>query len=668
MTDLFLYFLPLSIKAMVIIPLIIWVRFLIRKQPKIYSYALWAVVFLGLLVNVKITLPDTHRFFTPVGTVNNSLINQYDNIMDDYVGEADFYHTNTLEYYEAVESGIVPVYDGEGGSYVVTAKDSMTPPSTVKNSVMPILAVVWASGVMTALYIFLKNIIDFYVKLSGAEKYKDNIYISHNITSPLVYGFLKPKIYIPYSMADLPLERIIKHEQTHIRRGDHIIKPLCMMIAVIHWFNPLVWLAFRLMCRDMEMSCDESVIRQDGNKKEYSLRLLNCATDKNLQPSPMVLFGEADAESRIKNILSYKQPAKMVSVLLMTVVAICFTACVVEQKAEEIIPTPAPKTFYEQLTEVNSIEGMNHENAVLCERGWYQYNGEAIETGLYDPVTPDNIQKAIRKSKYPGYYFSYNDMRGVVQKIDDVSTGYIAYVINDEYSDIEEDYSHIYAYKYGDYSGKYLTFDVPYDEKVITLAGGWERMNDNLAILSYYTSDDEENIWFNAQKIKTTGDNIELGELIRCKIENSRWFAPRATRFLNEKVGIMGCMDRGEPNGNSHEKYKTPHANITIDGGKTWHQMDFSTLIYPEYFTGYRSCCMKLNGNRIEIRYFTDFTGNAKPDENGNLPYRTGSESYSIISEDGGLTWAGYLRGYDWNEQKEVFTQVTETIPVQILD
>ena len=133
MTDLFLYFLPLSIKAMVIIPLIIWVRFLIRKQPKIYSYVLWAVVFLGLLVNVRITLPDTHRFFTPVGTVNNSLINQYDNIMDDYVGEADFYHTNTLEYYEAVENGIVPVYDGEGGSYVVTAKDSMTPPSTVKN-------------------------------------------------------------------------------------------------------------------------------------------------------------------------------------------------------------------------------------------------------------------------------------------------------------------------------------------------------------------------------------------------------------------------------------------------------------------------------------------------------------------------------------------------------
>lgn len=669
MIKLFLYLVQLSIRSLVIIPLIILVRFLIRKQPKIYSYALWAVVFLNLLVNMRITLPDTHRFFTPVGTVNNSLINRYDNIMDDYVGEADFYHTNTLEYYEAVENGIVPVYDGEGGSYVVTAKDSMAPPSTVENSVMPMLAVVWTSGMMTALFIFLKNLVDFHVKLSGAEKYKDNIYISHNISSPFVYGIVKPKIYIPQSMADNLPQQIILHEQAHIRRGDHIIKPVCLLITSIHWFNPLVWLAFSMMCRDMEMSCDEYVVNRTGGKKMYSMQLLDCAADKSANPVRAVLFGESKAESRIKNILSYKQPAKTVSFLLTAVVAICFTACVVEEKVEEIIPTPAPKTFYEQLAEVNSIEGMLHENAVLCERGWYNYYGEPIEANLYSPVTPDNVADAIKKSKYRSYSFSYNAMRGVVHKVDDISTGYIAYVFNSGNSDIAEDYNHIYAYKYGDYSGRYLTFDVPHGEKVVTLAGGWERMNDDFAILSYYTSDDEENIWFNAQKINTTGENIELGELVRCKIENSRWFAPRATRFLNEKVGIMGRMDRGEPDANGYEnKYKTPRANITIDGGKTWHQLDFSTLIYPEYFTGYRSCCMKLNGNRIEIRYFTDFTGNAKPDENGNLPYRTGSESYSIISEDCGLTWAGYLRGYDWNEHKEVFTQVTETIPVQILD
>jgi len=99
----------------------------------------------------------------------------------------------------------------------------------------------------------------------------------------------------------------------------------------------------------------------------YSMQLLDCAVDKSANPVRAVLFGESKAESRIKNILSYKQPAKMVSVLLMTVVAICFTACVVEQKAEEIIPTPAPKTFYEQLAEVNSTDDVQYKERYLCE-------------------------------------------------------------------------------------------------------------------------------------------------------------------------------------------------------------------------------------------------------------------------------------------------------------
>lgn len=644
MTDLFLYFLPLSIKAMVIIPLIIWVRFLIRKQPKIYSYALWAVVFLGLLVNVKIALPDTHRFFTPVGTVNNSLINQYDNIMDDYVGEADFYHTNTLEYYEAVESGIVPVYDGEVGSYVVTAKDSITPPSTVKNSVMPMLAVVWASGVMTALFIFLKNIIDFYVKLSGAEKYKDNIYISYNITSPLVYGFLKPKIYIPSSMADLPLERIIKHEQTHIRRGDHIIKPLCMTIAVIHWFNPLVWLAFRLMCRDMEMSCDESVIRQDGNKKEYSLRLLNCATDKKLQPSPMVLFGEADAESRIKNILSYKQPAKMVSVLLMTVVAICFTACVVEQKAEEIIPTPAPKTFYEQLAEVNSTDDVQYKERYLCESAPAVINSDI----------PQKIHDLVITVKKPDVEFNslaYNSFTGTFTLTDGGLVSTYAYKFKDD--------NNLYIGRSD--SEKAVVEKVPVNdgETLLSVVTGREVLADNLEFRTYYTEEKGEDgsRWLNIQRIKNGKT-----DLFRHKIDSGNTSLLRSLRFLNENVGIMGQLNKDFYN-------SIPQANITVDGGKTWHQLDFSQLVAPEYFKSYRSCCMTMVDKRIDLRYFVRPSDEMIAKHNTDAyPFSTTAESYSIVSEDGGLTWTGYLRTRDSETGKYVYVKVTETIPVQILD
>ena len=114
MTNMFLYIMPLSVKAVVIIPLIIIVRFLIRKQPKIYSYALWAVVFAGLLINIKITVPQLPQAMTPVGSVTHSVNSRYTELLDEYVGRTSTYYSDTLEYYDAIESGITPVYDDTG--------------------------------------------------------------------------------------------------------------------------------------------------------------------------------------------------------------------------------------------------------------------------------------------------------------------------------------------------------------------------------------------------------------------------------------------------------------------------------------------------------------------------------------------------------------------------
>lgn len=644
MIKIFLYLVQLSIRSLVTIPLIILVRFFIRKQPKIYSYALWAVVFLGLLVNMKITLPDTHQFFTPVGTVNNSLMTRYDNLMDDYVGEADFYHTNTLEYYEAVESGIVPVYDGEAGSYVVTAKDSMTPPSTVENSVMPILAVVWASGVMTALFIFLKNLVDFHVKLSDAEKYKDNIYISHNITSPFVYGVVKPKIYIPRSMTGNLPQQIIIHEQTHIRRGDHIIKPLCLIITVLHWFNPLVWLAFSMMCRDMEMSCDEHVVNITGGKKLYSMQLLDCAVDKSANPVRAVLFGESKAESRIKNILSYKQPAKMVSVLLMTVVAICFTACVVEQKAEEIIPTPAPKTFYEQLAEVNSTDDVQYKERYLCESAPAVINSDI----------PQEIRELVTTVKKPDVEFNslaYNSFTGTFTLTDGGLVSTYAYKFKDD--------NNLYIGRSD--SEKAVVEKVPVNdgETLLSVVTGREVLADNLEFRTYYTEEKGEDgsRWLNIQRIKNGKT-----DLFRHKIDSGNTSLLRSLRFLNENVGIMGQLNKDFYN-------NIPQANITVDGGKTWHRLDFSQLVAPEYFKSYRSCCMTMVDKRIDLRYFVRPSDEMIAKHNTDAyPFSTTAESYSIVSEDGGLTWAGYLRTRDSETGKYVYVKVTETIPVQIIE
>jgi len=138
MENIFLYITRLSLKACVVIPLVMAVRFAMRKQPKSYSYALWLVVFFILVADFTIPPLKTGEIRTPVNMVQNEMLSRYDDILDDYVGDTHFYHSNTLEYYKAVEQGITPVYDEESGAlYAVTAKDSMAPPATVKTAFIP---------------------------------------------------------------------------------------------------------------------------------------------------------------------------------------------------------------------------------------------------------------------------------------------------------------------------------------------------------------------------------------------------------------------------------------------------------------------------------------------------------------------------------------------------
>ena len=138
-------------------------------------------------------------------------------------------------------------------------------------------------------------------------------------------------------------------------------------------------------------------------------------------------------------------------------------------------------------------------------------------------------------------------------------------------------------------------------------------------------------------------------------------FILRGLRFINENVGFMGQTES--------IKYDIPQANITLDGGKTWHQMDFSQLTAPQYFTGYRACCMVVLDKFIEIRYFTDINPELKEKTQGVYPFSTSTESYSIISEDGGLTWTGYLRVRDTQRGRGYTHQkVTDTVPVMLCD
>ena len=629
MTDLFMYVISLSIKGCVVIPLIILVRFLIRKQPKIYSYALWFMVFAGLVFNIKITF-DKGSFYSPVSDLHQRADSRYAELMDDYVGDVDVHYSHKMEYYQALERGIQPVYDwSDGFRYVVTAKDTISSPPTFENTTMPKLANIWVAGILVALFVLLKNLVSFHARLQFARKAESNIYFADNITSPFVYGVLKPRIYIPSAMADMPLDSIIRHEQTHIRRGDHIVKPLALAVAVLHWFNPLVWLAFRLMCRDMEMSCDEAVIKNSTDKKEYSLRLLSCAVEKHTSPARAVLFGETDAESRIKNVLSYRKPAKIVSLLLIAVVAISATACVVEEKVTEKIPSKIPPTFYEQLAKLNSTEDVQYKERNLAEN----IRKDSFKRDGYIP--PENV---------PEYY-----QQGLAYNI---SKGY--------YSDEQFSFSYVDG---ADRKNMHVCiFDgtttlskkipVSDNETLIGYAGGYEPLNEKIAFFSYLTKDADSNVWLNIQKIDTTQTEWHY-EIARHQLDKDNYFIIRGLRFLNENVGFMGQTD--------NVYHNEPQANITVDGGKTWYKLDFSLLAVPDYFFRYKSCCMTMIGQRIEIRYFVGITEKAIEDD------MVGSydEKYCIVSEDGGLTWTGYARK---RSGEGGYIKLTDTIPVQIIE
>lgn len=148
-------------------------------------------------------------------------------------------------------------------------------------------------------------------KVNTAVRYKDNIFQSEHVSSPFVLGIVKPRIYLPFNMDGQALEHVIAHEQAHIHRKDHWWKPLGFLLLTIHWFNPLVWLAYVLLCRDIELACDERVIRELGNEQraDYTQALVACSVDRRMVAACPLAFGEVGVKERVKSVMNYRKPA-----------------------------------------------------------------------------------------------------------------------------------------------------------------------------------------------------------------------------------------------------------------------------------------------------------------------------------------------------------------------
>ncbi len=321
MYTLFPQILNMSLSASIVMVFVLIARLLLKKTPKIFSYALWAVVLFRLLCPVSISS-------------NLSLLNVFD---------APFSEAGSVEY---IPTDIVHTENPQvtipvpGISEFINENLPQGEEQLVADPLevpMAVATLVWLIGMLALLLHSIISLIKLHRKLIGAVPLRDNVYLADHIASPFVMGLLRPEIYLPSTLTEQEQTYIIQHEQHHIRRFDPIIKILAFASLCVHWFNPLMWLAFVLSCKDMEMSCDEAVMKaMDGDiRAEYSTSLLSLATGRKIFAGTPLAFGEGNTKSRIKNVMNYKKPTFLVIIIVFIsciIMAVCFLTNPVEEQ------------------------------------------------------------------------------------------------------------------------------------------------------------------------------------------------------------------------------------------------------------------------------------------------------------------------------------------------
>lgn len=297
MDAVFLKILNMSITAACIALAVTALRFLLKKAPRWISYALWSIVLFRLICPVSFpsALSLLGRFGAPVA---------------------------------------------EGGAMIYIPKSfapSMPALADAMDSVWLTLGVaVWLLGMAAMLCYSLAAHLSLKRKIADATRVEGNVYETDAIASPFVYGILKPRIYLPLGLSEAERRYVLLHERTHIARRDYLVKPFALLTLAVHWFNPVVWFAFKLMNLDMEMSCDERVIREFNRQEtaDYGEALLRLRVKRPLVAGSPVAFNENGTTGRIRNVLNYKKPAFWAVALAVAAAAVACVCLVSNPKRE----------------------------------------------------------------------------------------------------------------------------------------------------------------------------------------------------------------------------------------------------------------------------------------------------------------------------------------------
>ena len=306
MNELFLKIINMSISASWLVLAVLILRFVLKKAPKWINVLLWGIVAIRLICPFSFEstlslIPSAETIPLNIGMDTTPTINSG---------------------ISAINNAVNPIIS-----------QSNTPMAGASVNLLQITIgiyeYIWIFGMIAlALYTAI-SYWRLHRKVDTAVRYKDNIFQSENVSSPFVFGIIKPRIYLPFKMNGQDLEHVVAHEHAHIRRKDHWWKPFGFLLLTIHWFNPLMWMAYVLLCRDIELACDEKVIKELGNEQrgDYTQALVACSVNRRMIAACPLAFGEVSVKERVKSVMNYKKPAFwviIISVIVCVGVAVCF--------------------------------------------------------------------------------------------------------------------------------------------------------------------------------------------------------------------------------------------------------------------------------------------------------------------------------------------------------
>lgn len=397
MYQVFTKLLNMSMSAGIFAIAVVILRVLLKKIPKKYICILWALVALRLICPSSISSSLSVFNLLHVGT--------------DGTGQVEYFRYNG----KAEKPKLV--FDLPAMTKDDEAIDSMAVQGTTSDMFLPAVMYLWVAGTAIMLVLAIISYWKLKKEVAASIRCKENIYICDEIRSPFILGMVSPRIYLPSGMNEATRRNVIAHETAHLKRRDYWWKPLGYVLLSVYWYNPILWIAYILLCRDIEAACDERVVAgmDKATRVEYSEALLACAAHRRMITACPVAFGETDVKGRVKNVLKYKKPTFWiisVAIVACIVVAVCFLTNPSNNKRAAIDLEANLESFIHQCimdynediyyheedayaNESHTIVGTENEDNKITVYAWVLYQRWELKDGKAVNISGGHIPTAI---------------------------------------------------------------------------------------------------------------------------------------------------------------------------------------------------------------------------------------------------------------------------------